>query len=168
MRWGWPSGYWQSKRYLLSLGNPIKDRLFEKCEFFDQFSLYGRWEFFKEFVVPAGKDSEEMDDVITERRQYTTPPFDGILPQGGGGDNDIRKFEEEVSDTMGVIETMTPQEATEVLRNHGMRMSPDTLRYGLEQGLYPFGICIQCDKQPVYQIFRRLFYEWIAEREVQT
>lgn len=63
-----------------------------------------------------------------------------------------------------MIRTMTPQEAAEVLRQHGMRISPDTLRYGLEQGVYPFGLCIQCDKQPVYQIFAKLLYQWIAER----
>ncbi len=68
---------------------------------------------------------------------------------------------------MGVIETLTPQEATDVLRQHGMKLSPDTLRCGLEQGVYPFGICIQCDRQPVYQIFSRLFYDWIAERTTQ-
>lgn len=69
---------------------------------------------------------------------------------------------------MGVIETLTPQEATEVLRKHGMKLSPDTLRHGLEQGLYPFGLCIQCDKQPVYQIFAKLFYRWIAERTTEV
>ncbi len=62
------------------------------------------------------------------------------------------------------IETLTPAEATEILRSYGMRLSPDTLRYGLEQGLYPFGVCIHCDRQPVYQIFSKLFFQWIDER----
>lgn len=65
-----------------------------------------------------------------------------------------------------MIATLTPTDATEILREHGMKMSPDTLRHGIEQGVYPFGVCIQCDRQPVYQIFAKLFYEWIAERSV--
>lgn len=68
---------------------------------------------------------------------------------------------------MGVIETLTPAEATEVLRAHGMKMSPDTLRCGIEQGVYPFGVCVQCGRQPVYQIFVKLLYDWIAERTVE-
>lgn len=65
-----------------------------------------------------------------------------------------------------MIETLTPADATEILRKHGMKMSPDTLRCGIEQGVYPFGVCIQCGRQPVYQIFAKLFYDWIAERSV--
>lgn len=68
---------------------------------------------------------------------------------------------------MGVIETLTPTEAVEILRQYGMKISPDTLRFGLEQQLYPFGICIHCERQPVYQIFTKLFYRWIQERIVE-
>ena len=43
---------------------------------------------------------------------------------------------------MKTIPTMTPQTATEYLRELGMSISPDTLRRGIQQGVYPFGICI--------------------------
>lgn len=68
---------------------------------------------------------------------------------------------------MSVIETLTPAEATEILRGYGMKMSPDTLRYGIEQGVYPFGVCIQCGRQPAYQIFTKLLDDWIKERLVE-
>lgn len=40
-----------------------------------------------------------------------------------------------------IILTMTPQGAAEYLRASGMSISPDTLRRGIEQGVYPFGLC---------------------------
>lgn len=66
-----------------------------------------------------------------------------------------------------IILTMTPQGAAEYLRASGMSISPDTLRRGIEQGVYPFGLCIKTDGSAVYQIFKRLLDEWIAERSVE-
>lgn len=66
---------------------------------------------------------------------------------------------------MGKLETLTPQEAAEVLRRHGMKISPDVLRLGLQQGVYPFGVYIAGNKSPIYQIFTKQFMEWISERE---
>ena len=57
---------------------------------------------------------------------------------------------------MQIISTMTPQGAAEYLRARGMSISPDTLRRGIEQGVYPFGLCIKTDGSAVYQIFKRL------------
>lgn len=63
-----------------------------------------------------------------------------------------------------VIETMTPQEATELLRSYGMKISKDTLCLGLQQAKYPFGICINGKVAPVYQIFTKQLLQWIEER----
>ena len=63
-----------------------------------------------------------------------------------------------------MIETMSLNEATEYLRQHGMRITNTTLAAGIEQGLYPFGLCIRGDVKPVYQIFVRLLDEWIERR----
>lgn len=49
-----------------------------------------------------------------------------------------------------------------------MSISPDTLRRGIEQGVYPFGLCIKTDGSAVYQIFKRLLDEWIAERGAEA
>lgn len=65
-----------------------------------------------------------------------------------------------------MIKTMTLAECMECLRAHGLSISQETLARGLEQGLYPFGVCILGGKQRVIQIYTRLVDEWIAEREV--
>lgn len=41
----------------------------------------------------------------------------------------------------------------------------DTLADGLEQGVYPFGVCIRTDRSRVFQIFKKKLDAWIAERE---
>ena len=66
-----------------------------------------------------------------------------------------------------MIETMSLNEATEYLRQHGMRITSTTLAAGIQQGLSPFGLCIQGDVKPVYQIFTRLLDEWIERRAVR-
>ena len=63
-----------------------------------------------------------------------------------------------------MIETLSLNGAAEYLRTHGMRISTATLAAGIQQGVYPFGLCIQCGEQPVYQIFVRLLDEWIERR----
>ena len=40
-----------------------------------------------------------------------------------------------------------------------------TLADGLEQGVYPFGVCIRTDRSRVFQIFKKKLDAWIAERE---
>lgn len=65
---------------------------------------------------------------------------------------------------MEVIKTLTPMEASRELNAMGLRCTPETLRFGIEQGVFPFGVCIRCDKRPVYQIYDTLFRRWIAER----
>lgn len=62
-----------------------------------------------------------------------------------------------------MIETLTVQEATELLRSYGMKISVDTLGRGLQQGVYPFGIYIQGKKDPIYQIFRVKLDKWVLE-----
>lgn len=65
-----------------------------------------------------------------------------------------------------MIETLTVQEATELLRSNGMKTSVDTLGRGLQQGVYPFGIYIQGKKGPIYQIFKVQFDRWVQERSI--
>lgn len=75
-----------------------------------------------------------------------------------------RKLEEE---EMSRIVTLTPQDATLYLRERGLGMTTDTLRQGIKQGVYPFGLVIELDKSPVYQIFKKQLDAWIAERTVE-
>lgn len=61
------------------------------------------------------------------------------------------------------IETMTLQELTLKMREHGIKTGKSTIAKGIEQGKYPFAICIHCDKQRVFEIYTKKFEEWIRE-----
>lgn len=70
---------------------------------------------------------------------------------------------------MQIIETLSPQRAVEELRSMGMKINADTMRLGIEQGAYPFGLCIRTNGgAPVYQIYRKLFEQWIEDRATEV
>jgi len=69
---------------------------------------------------------------------------------------------------MKQIVTMNLNECAAYLRAHGMSISNVALANGLEQRVYPFGICIVNDNSRVFQIFKRLLDEWIEEREMEV
>jgi len=62
------------------------------------------------------------------------------------------------------LATITPEAAAQRLRNLGMKISGETMRAGLIQGVYPFGIAIKTETSAVFQVFPRLLDQWIAER----
>lgn len=64
-----------------------------------------------------------------------------------------------------MIKTMSLQECMEHLRAHGLSISQDTLANGIEQGTFPFGLCVIGGKRRVFQIFKKKLDAWIAERE---
>ena len=66
-----------------------------------------------------------------------------------------------------MIETMTPAKTAVYLRERGMRIQVDTLCRGIQQGVYPFGLCITGGKSPVYQIVTNLLDEWGAAHSVE-
>ena len=59
---------------------------------------------------------------------------------------------------------LTVEEATEKLRALGTRISPTTLRSGMEQGRFPFGDFIKTDKSCVCYVYTRLLERWVEER----
>ena len=63
-----------------------------------------------------------------------------------------------------MIVTLTPAETAAILREHGMKTSPEKIKAGLLCGVYPFGVCIQM-RQKEYEIYKPLLMRWIAERE---
>ncbi len=67
-----------------------------------------------------------------------------------------------------MIETMNAEQATEVLRKEGMRISPGKIRLGVEQGVYPFGDCVRMEKSSECTIYTSLLRKWIAERQSDT
>ena len=60
------------------------------------------------------------------------------------------------------LSTVTPDEATELIRGAGVQICTQTLRAGIEQGVFPFGVCIQQDKR-IFIISKKKLIEWIAE-----
>ena len=68
---------------------------------------------------------------------------------------------------MPKVITMTPQAAVEVMRDAGISTSPETVRAGIKQGVFPFGDYIQVEKSPVYIIYKRKLEEWLEERSVK-
>lgn len=67
---------------------------------------------------------------------------------------------------MKQIIIITVLQACEILKEHGMSVSPVHIHAGIECGAYPFGVCIKGEnqKRPVYEIYRPLLLKWIAER----
>ncbi len=60
--------------------------------------------------------------------------------------------------------TMTPQQATERLRAMGLKIGTETVRQGIAQGVFPFGVCITTkDGIPVYLISAKKFDAWARE-----
>lgn len=60
--------------------------------------------------------------------------------------------------------TITPKQATERLRALGVKISPETVRQGIEQGKFPFGVSITTDKgAPVYLISAKKFDKFVEE-----
>lgn len=59
---------------------------------------------------------------------------------------------------------MTAAEATEQLRRMGMRISPEALRDGIDQGQFPFGNLIRKKGvNPVCFVYRKKLMEWAEE-----
>lgn len=65
---------------------------------------------------------------------------------------------------METIQTINTQQATERLRGMGMKISPDTIRRGIQQGVFPFGDCVVTDRGAHCYIYVRLLDEWVKER----
>ena len=58
--------------------------------------------------------------------------------------------------------TLTTEEAARLLRGAGIKIETVTLRDGIEQGVFPFGICIERGTR-VFIISKKKFSEWCAD-----
>lgn len=64
-----------------------------------------------------------------------------------------------------MIEVMTAIEATERLRAEGLRISPETVRSGIQQGVFPFGDCVMEDGKVKWcYIYRTKLDAWISDK----
>ena len=64
------------------------------------------------------------------------------------------------------VETMTLNELTALFRRIGIATSETKLADGIEQGRYPFGICIRSSKsgERQFEIYKRQVIEYITAR----
>lgn len=58
---------------------------------------------------------------------------------------------------------MTVADAVKVMRDAGIKSSPDRVMAGIEQGVYPWGDCIKL-RSPEYTVYRKMFEQWMKER----
>lgn len=62
------------------------------------------------------------------------------------------------------IDIISAERAAEKLRAMGMRISPDTVRRGVQQGVFPFGDVIDCAGGVRCYVYTKLLEKWIKER----
>lgn len=68
-----------------------------------------------------------------------------------------------------MIRTLNAAEATERLRAAGLKISPETIRNGIEQHRFPFGDLIRSNNgSPVCFIYEKHLEKWIKEREDES
>lgn len=63
--------------------------------------------------------------------------------------------------------TMSIQEVCKLFRSVGIRMSPNTLRQGMMNGVFDFGAVIKCDKC-VFIIYRKKVMEYFVKNGVSS
>lgn len=63
-----------------------------------------------------------------------------------------------------MIETITVEETTQLLRKLGMKISNTTIYRGIQQRVFPWGDYIQGEKGPIYFVYRVMLDDWIADR----
>lgn len=68
--------------------------------------------------------------------------------------------------TVPVLRTITINEALDILRSRGMKISRETLCAGIEQGTFKFGDHVKRDND-VYYIYVSLLNKWMADRMVE-
>ena len=69
---------------------------------------------------------------------------------------------------MQIIETMTLNETVDRLRKLGVHTTARRVATALQNGQYPWGICIPGEKNNCFEIYTKLFDEWVAERSTEV
>lgn len=62
------------------------------------------------------------------------------------------------------IRTLTVKNACKLLSEYGMDITPERLRFGLQQGVFPFGDAVKMAHDWSFCIYERKLREWIEER----
>lgn len=67
-----------------------------------------------------------------------------------------------------IIETMTIQELYQRMRELGMKTSVSHISNAIEQGVYPFAVCIKGPKNRIFEIYTKKFEQWVEEMSADT
>ena len=62
------------------------------------------------------------------------------------------------------IETMTLNQVTQRMRKLGIKTSEVRIGTAIQNGQYPWAICIPGEKNFCYEIYTKLFDKWVDER----
>lgn len=63
-----------------------------------------------------------------------------------------------------IVKTMSVEETVDIMRQAGIRCSSDRIRFGIQQGIYPWGECVQMQNAPSTIVYSKLFFKWLEER----
>ena len=66
------------------------------------------------------------------------------------------------------IETMTLNQVVARLRELGVRTTELQVEAALQRGVYPWGVYIPGEKHGCYEIYTKLFDQWVAERATEV
>ena len=66
-----------------------------------------------------------------------------------------------------IVQVLTAKQAVEILKEHGFKTSVPHIYAGIDCGAYDFGVRIDIDKQPRYEIYTAFLIRWIKEREIE-
>ena len=58
--------------------------------------------------------------------------------------------------------TITTEQAASLMRAAGIQIETVTLRDGIEQGVFPFAVCIERSRK-VFIVFKKKFAEWLID-----
>jgi len=64
---------------------------------------------------------------------------------------------------MMLVETLTLEQTAQIFRTAGVSTTAPKIADGIEQGVYPFGVCIQ-GKARKFEIYKKKVYEYLNER----
>ena len=62
-----------------------------------------------------------------------------------------------------IVKTMSVEEAVDIMRQSGIKSSPEKVKLGIQQGVYTWGDCIQMNA-PSCTVYSKLFFKWLEER----
>lgn len=69
---------------------------------------------------------------------------------------------------MQIIQTMTLNQTVARLRQLGVSTTEARVARAIQDGMYPWGICIPGKKNNCFEIYTKLFDQWVAERAIEV